>query len=137
MVQKLREQTYLRFPFRINEDGGVTSGRGAHVREQIEQVLFTEPGERVFRPEFGVGVRRLVFEPNASALVEMVRGRLQGSLSEALQGEVDPRSLTVNVTPGPEASEQLIIEVSYTLATIAHHESHRFAVGPRVGRERV
>ena len=38
--------------------------RVRHIREQIEQVLFTDPGERVFRPEFGAGVRRLVFEPS-------------------------------------------------------------------------
>ncbi len=35
-----------------------------HIREQIEQVLFTDPGERVFRPELGAGMRQLVFEPN-------------------------------------------------------------------------
>ncbi len=43
-----------------------------HIREQIEQVLFTDPGDRVFRPEFGAGVRRLVFEPNSHPYMSLL-----------------------------------------------------------------
>ncbi len=45
---------YLAFPFRMANEGGAQSSRIAHVREQIAQVLFTGPGERVFLPEFGL-----------------------------------------------------------------------------------
>ena len=53
------------------------------------------PGERVFRPEFGAGVQRLVFEPNNNALATVLTRRLQSSLQAALQGEVDPKSLHI------------------------------------------
>ena len=55
MDHRLPTQSYMRFPFEIDRDGAVTSDRARHVREQIEQVLLTIPGERVFRPEFGAG----------------------------------------------------------------------------------
>ena len=126
MSEKLPTGSYLSFPFSIKADGGATSDRGAHVREQIEQVLFTDPGERVFRPEFGAGVRRLVFEPNNTALWELVRKRLQASLNDALQGEVDPKTLEIEVSADEDNPERLLIGVSYVLATIGHRESHNF-----------
>jgi phage baseplate assembly protein W len=125
-MQRLSDPPYLAFPFRIGADGARTSNRVRHVREQIEQVLFTNPNERVFRPEFGAGVKKLIFEPNASALWEVTRKRLMASLSEALQGEVDPSTLTVDVR-GQE--EKLVIEIAYRLATIGQTEKHAFVVG--------
>ncbi len=128
MSEKLSTGSYLSFPFRIKADGGATSGRSAHVREQIEQVLFTDPGERVFRPEFGAGVRRLVFEPNNTALWELVRKRLQASLNVALQGEVDAKTLEIEVSADADNPERLLINISYMLATIGHRENHKFTV---------
>jgi hypothetical protein len=125
-MQRLSDPPYLAFPFRIGSDGVRTSTRVRHVREQIEQVLYTNPNERVFRPEFGAGVKKLIFEPNASALWEVTRKRLMASLSEALQGEVDPRTLEVTVR-GEE--EKLVIEIAYGLATIGQTEKHAFVVG--------
>ena len=125
-MARLVEQTYMRFPFRAGADGPETSERGAHVREQIEQVLFTVPGERVFRPEFGAGVRNLVFEPGTQALEELTRRRLIASLAEALRGEVDPKTLEVEVEVEGERLEVLI---SYRLATLGHAEQQRFVLG--------
>jgi hypothetical protein len=116
----------MSFPVRIGERGAATSDRNAHVREQIEQVLFTNPGERAFRPEFGVGIRALIFEPNNAVLWEITRKRLIASLSEALRGEVDPKSLEITVD-GEE--EKLLVVISYTLATIGHRERQEFLVG--------
>lgn len=112
MAKGLRDENYLAFPFRVSEGGPTVSNRMNHIREQIEQVLFTNPGERVFRPEFGAGVKSLVFEPNASTLWELTRRRITASLIQALQGEVDPRSIQVEVMGG---EEQLTITISYTL----------------------
>ena len=123
---RLSDPPFLAFPLRIGATGARTSTRARHVREQIEQVLFTNPNERVFRPEFGAGVKKLIFEPNASALWEVTRKRLMSSLAEALQGEVDPRTLEVNVR-GEE--EKLIIDIAYNLAAIGRSEKHAFVVG--------
>jgi hypothetical protein len=124
-MPRLSDSGYLAFPLRIGKDGARTSGRSDHVREQIEQVLYTNPGERVFRPEFGAGIKTLIFEPNTSALWEVARNRLLSSLAEALQGEVDPKTLTVDVY-GDGA--KLYADIAYTLAAIGHSESHRFTL---------
>jgi len=121
----LSESQYLKFPFSVGNDGPRTSSRSEHVREQIEQVLFTSPKERVFRPEFGVGVRRLVFEPNNIALRNTTLKRLNASLAEALHGEVDPRTLEIEVS---NEDEKLIIHISYVVAAINRQESHTFPV---------
>ena len=127
----LSESQYLKFPFSIGDDGPKTSSRSEHVREQIEQVLFTDVKERVFRPEFGVGVRRLVFEPNNAALRNTTLKRLNASLAEALHGEVDPRTLELDVS---NEDEKLIIHISYVLAAINKQESHTFTLGSSGGQ---
>ena len=57
----------LDFPYHFDGRGRTaTTGRDDHIRDLIEQVLFTAPGERVMRPDFGSGLLALVFEPNSS-----------------------------------------------------------------------
>lgn len=125
MARRLVDPPYLAFPLRVGTAGPVLAERSAHIRHQIEQVLFTLPGERVFRPEFGAGVKALVFEPNDSPMWQVTRRRLLASLAEALQGEVDPRSLEVEVD-GTDATLQ--IRVAYTLAAIGHRDSQTFTL---------
>ena len=66
----------LRFPFQVSQRGvAATSGRLDVIRQQMEQLLLTIPGERVNRPDFGCGVQRLVFagaSPEAAAAAEYV-----------------------------------------------------------------
>lgn len=128
LESRLPRIRYMAFPFRITPSGAATSARAEHIREQIMQVLFTSPGERVFRPEFGFGARQHVFEPNSIQLWEAVRSRLQGSLTEALAGEVDPKTLKVEVTAPPGNPEQLLVTISYVLAALQKEERHEFTV---------
>jgi hypothetical protein len=124
-VPRLIDPAYLSFPLRIGAAGLATSKRRDHVHEQIEQVLFTDPGERVFRPEFGAGIRAVIFEPNDSMLAEILRKRLTDSLSDALRGEVDPKSLQVELR---SEEEKLFAVISYALATIGQGESYEIAL---------
>jgi uncharacterized protein len=55
-----------------------------HIRDLIEQVLFTTPGERVNRPTFGSGVLQLIFEPNSQALASATQMTVQGALQQWL-----------------------------------------------------
>ena len=103
MPTRLNNPDYMKFPLEIGAHGAETSTRRLHVREQIEQVLFTHPGERWFRPEFGIGVRALVFEPNNLALWEVTKKRLLASLRDALAG--------ANLTP-PQDLMQRLTELS-------------------------
>lgn len=125
-MPKLADISYLAFPFRVGPSGPRTDARAAHVRGQIEQVLFTNPGERVFRPEFGAGLKQLVFEPNTSALTEVLRKRLSAALTDVLRGEVDPKTLAIDVR---NDNERLEITVSYRLATINRDETYSFSLG--------
>jgi Bacteriophage baseplate protein W len=73
------------YPYHV--DGrGRTAGTGVedHIRDLIEQVLFTAPGERVMRPEFGSGLYALVFEPGGPELVATTQHLVQGSLQQEL-----------------------------------------------------
>jgi hypothetical protein len=126
MARRIVDPPYLAFPFRLAGQAPALANRSAHIRGQIEQVLFVLPGERVFRPEFGAGVRALLFEPNNTPLWQMTKRRLLASLAEALQGEVDPKSIEVEVS-GEDA--KLTISIAYTLAAVGHRESQLFSVG--------
>lgn len=75
-----------------------------HLRDLIEQVLFTTPGERVNRPTFGSGLLQLAFAPNSSELAAatqyLAQGALQqwlGDLIEVQAVEVEPRDATLEV----------------------------------------
>ncbi len=72
---------FLDYPLAIDARGRTaeTDGDG-HVRDMIEQVLFTEPGERVNRPDFGCGLKQLVFMPNSDALVAATQQLVHGAL---------------------------------------------------------
>ena len=126
LESRLPRTLYMRFPFEMTKEGAATSTRADHIREEIMQVIFTSPGERVFRPEFGFGARQHVFEPNAAPMWEAVRGRLQGSLADALAGEVDPKTIRVTVGAPSGQPEQLLVTITYVLAAIQKEESHAF-----------
>jgi uncharacterized protein len=77
-----------------------------HVRDMIEQVLFTAPGERVNRPTFGSGVLQLVFAPNGGALAAAAQFTIQGALQlwlgeviqvEGVEVESDDATLRITV----------------------------------------
>jgi uncharacterized protein len=73
------------FPFRLDSRGRtVTSNNEEHIREMIEQVLFTMPGERVNRPDFGSGLMQLVFSPGSEELVAATQFLVQSSLQQWL-----------------------------------------------------
>ena len=122
MAQRLTDPPYLKFPLRIN-GGPKLASRAELIRGQIEQVLYTLSGERVFRPEFGAGVKALVFEPNASALWQVTEKRISASLIESLAGEVEPKSIKVRVEGD---NERLTITISYVLAAIGFEDQHQF-----------
>ena len=119
---------YMAFPFRVGSDGVHNATRFEHIKQQVEQVLFTSPGERVFRPEFGFGARRHVFEPNSGALWEYAQNRLYGSLAEALAGEVDPKTLQVDVGAHDDKPEVMLVRIRYVIAALQKEEIHEIEV---------
>lgn len=84
------------FPYRFDGLGrSATTGRDDHIRDLIEQVLFTAPGERVMRPDFGSGLLALVFEPNSSTLAATTQMLVQGALQQNLSHLIAVQSVQV------------------------------------------
>jgi uncharacterized protein len=100
-----------RFPLRPNPATGVLEMVGGEqiIRQSIEAILDTDPGERVMRPDFGCGLRRYLMEPNNT----MTRSAMQRDIDAALS-RFEPRIQLTNVavTPGEEPS-LVWIEISY------------------------
>jgi Bacteriophage baseplate protein W len=66
-----------------------------HIRQMIEQLIFTSPGERVNRPDFGSGLLQLIFAPNSPELAATVQFTLQAALQRWLGDVIDVQSLEV------------------------------------------
>lgn len=101
----------LDFPYHVDGTGrSATTAAADHVRDLIEQVLFTAPGERVMRPDFGSGLMALVFEPNSVQLAATTQYLAQAALQQHLSHLIAVQSVTVEAL---DAS--LVATVTYTL----------------------
>lgn len=86
----------LEYPYQFDGRGRTAeTSDDAHIRDLIEQVLFTAPGERVNRPTFGSGVMQLVFAPNSDALAAATQQLVQGALQQWLGDLIQVRSVDV------------------------------------------
>jgi Bacteriophage baseplate protein W len=115
--------TEVDFPFHV--DGrGRTAGTDAddHLRDLIEQVLFTAPGERVMRPEFGSGLLALVFEPGGPELVAATQHLVQGALQQELGHLIAVESVEVRQDEGT-----LTVNVGYVALRTQERASAAFA----------
>lgn len=84
------------FPLHFDSRGGTArTDSDDHIRDMIEQLLFTNPGERVNRPDFGSGLLDLVFAPNSAELAAALQFTMQASLQGWLGDLVDIEALEV------------------------------------------
>lgn len=81
-----------------------------YVRDLIEAVLFTAPGERVMRPDFGSGVAQLLFAPNSAELAGATQMLVQSALTQWL-GEL----ITVDAVQVDAEDATLRVSVTYSL----------------------
>lgn len=99
------------FPYHIDGRGRTAAtSRDDHIRDLIEQVLFTAPGERVMRPDFGSGLLELVFEPNSSTLAATTQMLVQGTLQQYLSHLIAVQTVEVRNDEGA-----LRIDVGYSV----------------------
>ena len=109
-------RTDYAFPFRIDMVSGQAAQApyAAHVDQMIRQILLTTPGERVDLPQFGCGIRQLLFAPNSTALLSTTRLLIRQSLTEWLGDQIQVQS--VDVTPGTGGDfSQIIVQINYLL----------------------
>ncbi|WP_232778529.1 GPW/gp25 family protein [Carbonactinospora thermoautotrophica] len=96
LPQATPRRTDIAFPFRIDRRGRTADAAYEdHVRDMIEQLLFTSPGERVMRPDFGCGLLDLVFAPNSPELASALQLSVQAALQRWLGDVIEVESLEV------------------------------------------
>ncbi len=103
----------VRCPFAINPLIGrlrQEADYDEYIRQLIKQVIFTAPGERINLPQFGGGVRRLVFAPNSLAGASMAQTLIYQSLATWLN-----TLIKVNDVKTESAEEKLLITIDYTV----------------------
>ena len=114
---------FLDHPFHVGAEGRTaTTGADDHVRDMIYQVLFTAPGERVNRPEFGCGLLQLVFAPNSEVLATTTQFLVQGALDRWLGDVIRVEQVRVS-----NEEERLVVEVSYSRWADGQRQEDRFA----------
>jgi phage baseplate assembly protein W len=91
----------IRFPLQFDGAGRTASpSDDDHIHDLIEQLLFTNPGERVNRPDFGSGLLQTVFQPNSSELAAALQFTLQGALQQGLGQLIQLQGVQVNAVDG-------------------------------------
>lgn len=106
------------FPLRIDAVSQQTAQTAypPHVDQMVRQLLLTTPGERVNLPQFGCGLRSLVFAPSSDALVATVKLRVIQGLNQWLAGVVNVVDVTLAGGPdAPAPPGTLEVTVTYTL----------------------
>jgi phage baseplate assembly protein W len=103
------DDRFLDVPYHLDGRGRTAETSGTdHVRDLIGQVLFTNPGERVNRLDFGCGLRQLVFMPNSDALAAATQFLVQGALVRWLDTVIDVQRVEVEARDA-----QLLVSVVY------------------------
>ncbi|HVO42174.1 MAG TPA: GPW/gp25 family protein [Aggregatilineales bacterium] len=92
-----------------------------HIRDLIEQLIFTSPGERVNRPDFGSGLLQLVFAPNSPELAAALQFTLQAALQRWLGDVIDLRALDVQAV-----DSRLTITIQYVVRRTGEARTAQF-----------
>lgn len=106
------------FPFRLSassHQGAQASSYEAHVEQMIREILLTTPGERVNLPEFGCGLRRLLFAPNSEALATTARLQVREALDRWLAGQIEVRNVEVGSSEEVPEENRLLLRIEYVL----------------------
>lgn len=110
------------FPFHTSEEGRTAStSTDDHIRDLIQQVLFTAPGERVNRPDFGCGLRQLVFAPNSDALAAATQFTIQGALQQWLGELIQVENVDVS-----SEDSRVRVQVQYIVRRSGQSQSAKF-----------
>lgn len=99
------------FPFHFDGRGRTaTTTDEDHIRDMLEQLIFTSPGERVNRPDFGSGILQLIFAPNSPELAATLQFTLQAAIQRWLGDVLDLQALDVQ-----SVDSTLTIDIQYVV----------------------
>lgn len=103
----------LRYPFAVDSEAGRLAQEpdyAAHVDQLVRQTLLTSPGERINRPDFGCGLRRMVFAPNSPATASLLQVMILQALERWLADVVSVDQVRV-----VEADARLEVTIAYVI----------------------
>ena len=112
----------IAFPFDVDGRGRTAlTDDSTHIRDLIEQLLFTSPGERVNRPSFGSGLLGLVFQPNRAELASALQFSIQAGLQQWLGNLIQVVSVEVQ-----SVDSSLHIKVAYVVVQSQQQQLAQF-----------
>jgi phage baseplate assembly protein W len=120
--------SHVAHPYRFDGRGrtAAPADEDAHLRDLIELVLFTTPGERVNRPDFGSGLLQLVFQPNGAELGAATEFLVQNALQHWLGDLIAVEGVEVTTE-----DSRLRVEVRYLVRRTEAHAAASFSrAGP-------
>lgn len=102
---------YTDYPYHFGTDGlTARTGRADYVRDLLEQLLFTRPGERLTRPQFGAGLRDLLFAPLTQDIAATTQMVVELAIHQHLSQEISEAQVAVRID-----GSALLIDVRYTV----------------------
>jgi phage baseplate assembly protein W len=121
-----RDYTY---PFSIGPSGQANEADyKTHVRQMVRQVLLTDPGERIDQPDFGCGLRRMIFAPHDPNLDATVAMFVQQSLKRWLGDQIDVVRVTIEPPEVSGDEALLVLEVEYLVLDTQTRDTTRVQV---------
>lgn len=110
------------FPYHFDGRGRTAeTDNDDHIRDMIEQLLFTNPGERVNRPEFGSGLQQLIFAPNSPELAATLQFTMQAALQQWLGDVIQVLALEVT-----SQDSTLAVDLAYLVRRTNQQQTARF-----------
>lgn len=114
--------THIKFPYQFDHrKRSAQTSNADHIRDMIEQVLFTSPGERVNRPDFGTGLSELLFAGNSDELATATQFLVQSQLERWLGNRIQVEAIQV------ESNDNLLtVTVQYLIQNTQEQHVERF-----------
>src|SRR5437016_5413320 len=110
------------YPFHFDSRGHTASAdTDKHIQEMIEQLLFTNPDERVNRPDFGSGLQQLIFAPTSPEIAAALQFSLQATLQRWLGDLIELQKLEVT-----SVESTLSIFIQYVVRRTQQQQSTKF-----------
>jgi phage baseplate assembly protein W len=112
------------FPYQFDGRGRTQDPLDEYVRQLVEQVLFTSPGERVNLPDFGSGLLQLVFGPNSAEMAAATQFTVQGALQKWLSAYIKVQSVVASAE-----ESKLTVTVAYAPLSTGITQVQTFVYG--------
>jgi uncharacterized protein len=120
--------TSLRYPLAVDASRGRLAQEqdfSDHIEQLVMQVLMTAPGERINRPDFGCGVKRLVFAPGGEVAASLAQTAVYQALTKWL-----PDAISVNEVTARADGAMLEIRIGYVIKARGQRRYLNLQVAP-------